>query len=298
MPLSPILDRQPTAADLAPYIARYERWMVDDAVGRPLIIQNMAELSWRADVRRADPNAFLVPYASSVTNYGAYLRSPEWQNIRRRKLAAVVYDCECCGHQATQVHHRDYRPRVLSGEDLSPLVALCRQCHYTIEYDDAGRKRDLWRDKERILAMLMAERECLAPRRNKRLERTTTGKAIPSEGLQTKAEHFPKLLQSAVSSPDAFNEQFKARRRDRQREHRRLKRLGGGNSWEGRRIEDEKRRSKMSPYALGKEDAMVQKSAVEIYNTRPPGRCPFAKGTLEETEYDRGWTDAMHETQR
>ncbi len=91
------------------------------------------------------------------------------------------------------------------------------------------------------------------------------------------------------SDRDATN----SRQRERQREYRRLKKLGGGDYYAGRRIETEERRSKMSPYDLGEEDARTQKSAVEMYNARPPIQCPFLSGTPEETEYDCGWKDAM-----
>jgi hypothetical protein len=94
----------------------------------------------------------------------------------------------------------------------------------------------------------------------------------------------------------ASDEQFKTsqRERERQREYRRLKKLGGGDYLEGCRIENDERRSKMSPYDLGVGDANSHKSAVERYNGGPPDRCPFDKGTPEEAEYDHGWKDAMH----
>lgn len=84
------------------------------------------------------------------------------------------------------------------------------------------------------------------------------------------------------------------RERERQREYRRLKKLGGGDYWEGCRIDNDERRWKMSPYDLGVEDANLHKSAVERYNAHPPNLCPFVKGTPEEAEYDRGWKDALH----
>jgi hypothetical protein len=47
------------------------------------------------------------------------------------------------------------------------------------------------------------------------------------------------------------------------------------------------------PFDLGKEHAAVHRAAVERYNAKPPDSCPFAKGTSEEAEYDRGWKDYM-----
>jgi len=59
--------------------------------------------------------------------------------------------CACCPNKATQVHHRCYRPRVLSGEDTSLLIALCATCHKTVDFDERGKVREA-HAKERILA--------------------------------------------------------------------------------------------------------------------------------------------------
>ena len=254
----------------------------------------MARLHWRGEKRKEDPDAFLVAFVGWIPNfdYNAYLSSEQWQGIRRRKMEAAEYKCKCCKRRATQVHHRDYRPRVLAGEDLSPLVALCHQCHNMVEYDDTGRKRDVWQDKERILAELTAGRGHLAPGRDKgwgelRKAGQLDRMGLPGAGIQgsVKVSGVPP----ADSAPDASDERrsaIRARQRDRQREYRRHKA-------EARRIQNEERRAKMSPYALGVEDATTHKSADETYNARPPDPCPFAKGTPEEAEYDRGWKDAM-----
>ncbi len=52
--------------------------------------------------------------------------------------------------KATEVHHRCYRPRVLSGEDTSLLIALCGACHKTVDRDERGEPRDN-QSKERTL---------------------------------------------------------------------------------------------------------------------------------------------------
>jgi hypothetical protein len=51
-------------------------------------------------------------------------------------------------------------------------------------------------------------------------------------------------------------------------------------------------------YQLGREHAAAHAAAVERHNTRPPDRCPFAKGSAEETEYDRGWKARMKEFEK
>jgi hypothetical protein len=80
------------------------------------------------------------------------------------------------------------------------------------------------------------------------------------------------------------------RQREYQREYRRKKRAAATQEWARK---EQERRAKMSPYELGVEDAVYHRAAVEHYNARPPNRCPYAEGTPEEAEYDRGWKDQM-----
>lgn len=116
----------------------------------------LARLSWRVAKKEADPDAFLVPFASEVSGYKDYLKSPLWKSIRRRVLMAASHECACCSDKATQVHHRDYRPRVLNGNDDSMLVALCRVCHEAIHTDLDGRPRTRWNDTEADLLRRVA----------------------------------------------------------------------------------------------------------------------------------------------
>ena len=74
-----------------------------------------------------------------------------------------------------------------------------------------------------------------------------------------------------------------------QMEYGRLRKLGGGNYWEGCRLEDVIARSKMTPYALGVADHRSLREANEMHDARQPIACPFADGTPEKAEYDRGW---------
>jgi 5-methylcytosine-specific restriction endonuclease McrA len=120
----------------------------------------MARLAWQVRRRAEDPDTFCVRFASDIPeNYKEYLQSPQWKAIQDNVLAEARYECACCFNKATEVHHRDYRPRVLRGEDLSPLVALCHGCHEKIERDHTGAKRKSWNDKERVLAALVARKE-------------------------------------------------------------------------------------------------------------------------------------------
>lgn len=248
----------------------------------------MAELKWEGDIRQRDPNAFIMAFVTGwaarevlrdwgYDSYDEYLRSSQWQSIRGRKLAAAGYKCECCGRRAEEVHHRDYRPRVLAGEDLMPLVALCRTCHRKVEFDDKGRKREVYQDKERVFAELMAGRGSLAPGRDRGwfdLEPRPNAAEI-NDAIRS---GWPELRRG---------EHLRERRRRYQQEYRRRKRLQAMAAYE-------ERHAKMSPCELGREDAIAHRAAVEMYNARPPSRRPFEKGTPEEAEYDRGWNDVMH----
>jgi len=76
-------------------------------------------------------------------------------------------------------------------------------------------------------------------------------------------------------------------------EYGRIRKLGGGDYWAGYRLEEASARSKMSPYALGVADHRALREATEIHESPyTPNICPFADGTPEKAEYDRGW-DAL-----
>jgi len=74
-----------------------------------------------------------------------------------------------------------------------------------------------------------------------------------------------------------------------QLEYHRIRRLGGGDYWEGCRLEEEEARAKMTPYALGLADHRSLRDAIGQHSLRPPIGCPFAAGTRERAEYERGW---------
>ena len=59
-------------------------------------------------------------------NYGKYLDSPAWSNLRKHILERDGYLC-ICGRKATEVHHKTYERT--GKEYLSDLVSLCELCH-------------------------------------------------------------------------------------------------------------------------------------------------------------------------
>jgi len=130
-------DPEPSEQELERYLAEANT----KAAGfRPETIRLIAAFQWRKTRTDEDPNAFRSWWPPP--NYEEYLASPVWQEIRARKLRANC-GCAICGLVlATQVHHRDYRPRVLEGKDDNALLALCEVCHWRIEFRPDERKRD------------------------------------------------------------------------------------------------------------------------------------------------------------
>jgi hypothetical protein len=149
MPLTPLPpDPEPTEEEIAARSPPFE--------GFPEQLRpSMARLQWIADMERLQPDLFLVPYVKDASAYDAYRNSSQWKAIRQNVLRKANHKCEACGLRANQVHHRDYRPRVLSGEDVRPLVAICSRCHEAIE---KIRKEVSWQEGERLLAKLVGQR--------------------------------------------------------------------------------------------------------------------------------------------
>lgn len=131
MPLEPIPpDPEPRPDELEPF------WIGECAQFPEDIRPRLARLCWIVERQRVDPNLFLVGFAPE--GYEAYRQTPTWAEIRRRVLTRAGDICECYNNRATQVHHRDYRPRVMAGEDLGALVAVCKGCHDKIEVARKG----------------------------------------------------------------------------------------------------------------------------------------------------------------
>ena len=120
----------------------------------------------------------------------------------------------------------------MEGRDLSPLVAVCRSCHDRIDKDENGRARNVWNEKEAILARLVAEKE-----------------RQPVRGVE--APDFRRRRRPKSSTPAL----------------------------------------PLPPYEKGRDDRVTLISALRTYNARPPIVCPYAEGTPERAEYDRGWGD-------
>jgi len=109
-----------------------------------------AAFFWRADQKIKNPDLFWWPFAPEAAWYDKYLVSDEWLQISEKVKQEAGYKCACCSKKAENVHHRCYRPRVLSGEDTSLLIALCEKCHKTVDFDANGKSRDA-NSKERVL---------------------------------------------------------------------------------------------------------------------------------------------------
>jgi hypothetical protein len=83
-------------------------------------------------------------------NYGDYLKSKIWTEIRDRVLKESNYECICCANRnigttkkktlVMQVHHMVYTKENLSGESLYGLVAICKSCHVKAEFKPRAKR--------------------------------------------------------------------------------------------------------------------------------------------------------------
>lgn len=106
------------------------------------------------------------------SSYQGYLHSKLWREIRGRVLAKTSRCWICTRRRVSrQVHHERYTKRNLSGDSLCGLRAVCRPCHFMIEFDTrTGKKRDD-RQTRKATAELRARGKPVRKRRARRLTR-------------------------------------------------------------------------------------------------------------------------------
>lgn len=68
-------------------------------------------------------------------DYKSYLKSRLWKKVRGKVFKKKGCACEICGNYATEIHHSRYHKNDLLGRNLKFLHPLCRDCHYSIEFD-------------------------------------------------------------------------------------------------------------------------------------------------------------------
>lgn len=83
-----------------------------------------------------DENDFLLP-GFRFADYGQYLESGTWRNIRQRRLAIDDYKCQACGTKGDvsnplQVHHLTYHHCGGDENVYKDVVTVCRNCHVLI----------------------------------------------------------------------------------------------------------------------------------------------------------------------
>jgi 5-methylcytosine-specific restriction endonuclease McrA len=103
------------------------------------------------------PRDEAVPFVPDDKAYNRYRKSIAWQKLRARVIGKARGRCRGCGERATEVHHRDYHPSVLAGQDEGALVAVCSGCHRKIHFAEDGTRRVSWQESERVLADLVAQ---------------------------------------------------------------------------------------------------------------------------------------------
>ena len=130
----------PTESDLQPFLRD-----ATDASAAAML----AKIEWRMDMQERDRNAFPVPFALEAFpkfgEYNRYLGSARWRRIRDEELQKAGHRCAACESHTNTIHHRDYRPCVISGKDRTALIALCTRCHERVHQETN------WHDSERVL---------------------------------------------------------------------------------------------------------------------------------------------------
>lgn len=76
-------------------------------------------------------------------NYGIYLGSQLWKDIRKKVFKKKGTSCSICKKPGFYVHHRSYSINALKGKDISNLVPICKACHTIIEFDVDSKKRSI-----------------------------------------------------------------------------------------------------------------------------------------------------------
>ena len=117
---------------------------------------------------------FREPFVCDFTDeepkdYGEYLKSDYWREIREVKAHHCEYRCEKCGKQIklseANIHHLNYDN--LGHEDLDQLLFLCRPCHEKIhgihkEHKKAKKKKKKY-SYQRYFNRLVKYMELLKP---------------------------------------------------------------------------------------------------------------------------------------
>lgn len=82
----------------------------------------------------------------SRSEYREYIRSPEWQEVRKRYFASKLpKECYVCGlsNSVLHLHHRTYKN--LGNERLMDLVPLCPEHHFAVHEFHRETNFDLWK---------------------------------------------------------------------------------------------------------------------------------------------------------
>jgi hypothetical protein len=101
---------------------------------------------------------------------GVYLKSKQWQKIKKRVTKRDGKFCRRCGGQANAIHHRSYADEVMMGNDDDQLASICEGCHTFIHYDDVGNKRSM-EETDRLLLLRDESKAFPAPKVDLRTKR-------------------------------------------------------------------------------------------------------------------------------
>ncbi len=96
------------------------------------------------------PSRQNILYSLGFNTYENYLNSELWGTIRTRVFERDGHKCISCHSWATQVHHTNYSKDTMTGQDISGLISVCRNCHKMAEFN-GKQKTSIYEANRRIL---------------------------------------------------------------------------------------------------------------------------------------------------
>lgn len=98
------------------------------------------------------PKPVVCPVTDEVAyDYGEYLQTDYWRDLRKVTAYLHDYKCDVCGKQTelskANIHHKTYKN--IGNEYTSDLMYLCRKCHETLHKAETKEKPKKKKKKRR-----------------------------------------------------------------------------------------------------------------------------------------------------
>ena len=137
--------------------------------------------------------------------YNVYLKSDEWQELRRQVIQKYENKCACCGSgENLNVHHISYADYD-KGEkdDVYNLICLCKDCHFYFHEIKKQQEQELESFKNSARCIYQREMLCYFKKWYIELQKIQAKSAVLAlQGHKTK--HLAKLQKYYSFTPTYF----------------------------------------------------------------------------------------------